>query len=162
MVLKDNVCHHVGPAPCIPESELCNINTLEMWPVLVGIRRWGHHFSGKTVIVYVDNTQVMYMLTNTSSTNNVCLKWLKEIFWLCIEHDIQLEPRYISSNDNFLADALSRATGDKVIDVGRLEEETEHWCCAKLLLSFFNRWRRDIQMSTTPTRNFSSPSNEGL
>lgn len=55
------------------------------------------------------------------------MEWLREIFWICIQHNIQLSPRYISSADNFLADSLSRVTGDKEIDFSCLHEGT-HDC----------------------------------
>lgn len=159
---QDDICQHTGPTPDLSEPERLNINVLEMWPVLVGLRRWAHYFAGKSVILYVDNTQVMYMLSNTSSTNSKCLTWLKEIFWLCIDNDIQLLPRYISSGDNFIADALSRLHGDKHVDVARLALEVKDWCCSKLLLSFFDRCTGDIQETTATTLDVSFASNKDM
>lgn len=138
-VMLENRCDHIGPHPVLPLEEKGNINTLEMWPVLVGLRRWGSYFTGKTVVLYIDNTQVMYMIANSASSNKTCMEWLRQIFWLCIKFNIQLKPTYITSADNFLADALSRVAGDKNIDITRLGQEAEHWCCAKHLLHLFDR-----------------------
>lgn len=143
----NNCCDHIGPHPDLPPQESRNINTLEMWPVLVGLQRWAAYFSGKTITLYIDNTQVKHMIINSSSSNETCMEWLRQIFWTCIKHNIHLNPVYISSTDNFLADALSRVLGSKDIDFPRLDRETTDWCCAKNLLSLFNRWDRT---SSTP------------
>lgn len=133
-----------------------------MWPVLVGLKHWCHYFRDKTLILYVDNTQVMYMLTNTSSSKNVCLGWLKEIFWLCIDHNGQLQQQYIASKDNFVADALSRASGDKPVDAKRLQRITKDWCCSNLLLPFFDRWKDDTGSSPTPSMDLDNTSNKEM
>lgn len=141
--VDDKVCGHIGSFPQLPQEEECKINTLELWPVLVGLRRWHHLFKDKRITVYVDNTQVKYMLTNSVSSNPTCMLWLREIFWLCVNSNIQLNPTYISSADNYLADTLSRVNGDKFIDVSQFYTEVKDWCCSKMLLSLFSRWRFD-------------------
>ena len=35
-----------------------NINVLELWPILVGVRQWGHLWGNRTVVFVTDNTQV--------------------------------------------------------------------------------------------------------
>lgn len=153
----DNRCGHIGPQPSLPDEESSNINTLEMWPVLVGLRRWASYFTGKSVTLYIDNTQVKCMIANSSSSNKTCMEWLRQIFWLCIDHNIQLRTAYISSADNFLADSLSRAFGEKDIDYLRLSKETEHWCCSNYMLSLFDRWKRDTTPTTESTVDVSCP-----
>ena len=36
------------------------------------------------------------------------MEWLREIFWLCFIHNIEIYSTYIKSADNTLADQLSR------------------------------------------------------
>lgn len=48
-----------------------NINVLELWPVVVGIYRWGELLRGHELNVVVDNMQVMYMLPTGGSVNSV-------------------------------------------------------------------------------------------
>ena len=36
------------------------------------------------------------------------MSWLREIFWLCFIHNIEIYATYIKSEDNILADQLSR------------------------------------------------------
>lgn len=55
-------CSHIGPRPDCLVDDSTNINVLELWPVLVGLKRWGRLFEGRSVQVLVDNTQVMHLL----------------------------------------------------------------------------------------------------
>lgn len=48
------------------------------------------------------------LLTNYVSTNANCLRLLRELFWVLVNNDIQLDVRHISIVDNLLADTLSR------------------------------------------------------
>lgn len=105
----DTDCHHVGEAPCYDNVDYSNINVLELWPILLGLKRWYTLLAHKSVLIYTDNTQVKCMLRKGMSSNKTCMSWLREIYWLCVIYDIQLLPRYISTSDNTLADALSRA-----------------------------------------------------
>lgn len=148
-IALDNCCSHIGPHPDLPEKEKGNINTLELWPVLVGLKRWCEYFRGRSIKLYVDNMQVKYMIINNVSSNAMCMQWLRDLFWLCISYNIHLNPVYITSEDNFVADALSRVSGSKPIDVRRLQTETKNWCCSDSLLSFFDRWSPDSAKEAT-------------
>ena len=104
----DSPCNHVGPFPTLNECYLNNINVLELWPILLGIKRWGEKLRNKSVLTFTDNTQVMYMLTNGKSCNQTCMAWLRELFWLCVFYNIEIVPRYINTKCNLVADTLSR------------------------------------------------------
>ena len=101
-------CNHICFRPVYDLSAYNNINELEMWPIVVGLKRWAPSFKDQTVYVFTDNTQVMYMLINGGSTNEVCKRWIKEIFWICAIYNIDLLPRYINTKSNLVADTLSR------------------------------------------------------
>ena len=58
-----------------------NINILEMWPILVGVRCWGHLSEDHTVVFITDNTQVMAALNSGRSKNKITMGWLRLIFW---------------------------------------------------------------------------------
>ena len=57
-----------------------NINALELWPIVEGLMCWHPEFKGKSVTVFTDNTQVMYMLRKGTSTNATCMEWLRVNF----------------------------------------------------------------------------------
>lgn len=116
----DTPCDHVGPAPVFNNTDYSNINILELWPILLGLHRWYKLFQGKTVRILTDNTQVMGMLKKGSSINVTCMDWVREIFWVCVLHNIHLQPEYISTEDNVLADTLSRLAYGSVLNVSQM------------------------------------------
>ena len=91
-----------------------NINVYELWPVLVGLKRWGHLYKNTRVHAITDNMQVLAMLNTGRSKNKLCMEWLREIFWLCFVYNIEIFSTYIKSEDNVLADHLSRLDYNKV------------------------------------------------
>ena len=101
-------CSHVGFHPVLDVFDRNNINELEMWPVVVGLKRWVNLFANKALRVVTDNTQVMYSLIKGCSSNSTCNRWLKEIFWICAVYNITLIPSYINTKSNLVADTLSR------------------------------------------------------
>ena len=42
------------------------------------------------------------------SKNKLCMSWLRELYWTGSKHNIELHASYIRSEDNVLADQLSR------------------------------------------------------
>ena len=100
-------CSHLA-APPVFEVAPKNINVLELWPVVLGIQRWGPFFKDCFVHVKTDNMQVLAMLCTGRSSNKLCMSWLREIFWMCFVWNIDIKASYIRSADNHLADALSR------------------------------------------------------
>ena len=85
-----------------------NINVYELWPVLVGLRRWASRYKNTRLNAVTDNMQVLAMLNTGRSKNKLCMEWLREIFWICFIHNIEIYSTYIKSADNTLADQLSR------------------------------------------------------
>ena len=85
-----------------------NINVYELWPVVVGLKRWGHAYANSMVNIVTDNMQVLAMVNTGRSKNNLCMEWLRELYWTCFINNIDLFATYIRSADNILADQLSR------------------------------------------------------
>ena len=71
IVLEDTFCSRI----------VSNIN--ELWPIVEGLKCWYSEFKGKSMSVFTDNTQVMYMLRKGTSTNATCMSWLGEIILIC-------------------------------------------------------------------------------
>ena len=137
-ILLSSLCNHIVSRPISEEFDMSNINVLEFWPVLLGIKRWAHLFVNKKVVVYTDNTQVMFMLINGGSSNPTCMHWLRELFWICAIYNIELIPKYINTKCNVIADTLSRIP---YVDVSSKLEELLHnsnLCC---LTELFNNYR---------------------
>lgn len=105
-----NSCKHVVNPPVDSSVDFTNINTLELWPIVMGLKRWYPYFKNSTLVIYTDNTQVKFMLSKGVSSNRLCMSWIREIYWICEIYNIQLDVRYVSTSDNILADALSRVS----------------------------------------------------
>ena len=102
-----NVHDHVlSPPNYLPTG--ASINTLELWPVILGVRRFAPSHRDTTIEIVTDNSQVMYMINTGRSSNKFCMSWLRELFWLCFVFNVRLFASYVRSENNVLADALSR------------------------------------------------------
>lgn len=96
-----------------------DINTLELWPVVCAIRRWGPYLKNRQVTCRSDNQQVIHMLNTGRSRNTMCMRWLRELFWLSFVFNVHIIPWYVRSGDNIGADILSRLSNPQVIPLFR-------------------------------------------
>lgn len=104
----DSECKHIVSPPSCNYYDESNINVLELWPIVCALQRWGILMKDSEVECVSDNMQVIYMLKTGRSKNVPCMYWLRELFWICLIYDIFLSPTYIRSEDNKVADILSR------------------------------------------------------
>ena len=88
--------------------ETSNINYLELFAIYWGLFLWGARLQGLTVVVWSDNvTAEAYARELWGKAAYIPL--LKQIWYLCVEHDIRLLPLRIDTKSNVISDALSRA-----------------------------------------------------
>lgn len=91
-----------------PHLQSCHINELELFTVLLALRRWGPQLSQKWIVIYIDNTVTKSWLNKGTSGSKRTIVWLREIFWICAVHNFRVTSRYIPTTDNPTADTLSR------------------------------------------------------
>ena len=103
--LEDNSCGHIISSLSCDLYDKTNINELELWPIISGLRVWYPELKGKSVSIFTDNTQVYHMVRN--ETDKTCMQWLREIFWICKIYQIRPFPYYINTKNNLVADTLS-------------------------------------------------------
>ena len=96
IALENSSCGHITSPPGMDTYDRSNINELELWPILEGLRCWYPEFKGKSVTIFTDNTQVMYMLRKGTSTNSTCMEWLREIFWITKIFNIRIVAKYVT------------------------------------------------------------------
>ena len=113
-----------------------NFNELVLWPIVEGLRCWYPEFKGKSVTVFTDNTQVMYMLRKSTSTNATCMNWLREIFWITKMFKMRLVAKYVNTKSNLVADTLSRIIYIKSEDEARRCLQGSILCCMENLFIF--------------------------
>ena len=99
--------HHLESPPT-PEEQCSNINEMEFWPVLCAIKKWGDKWKDTEVFFVTDNTQVLHMINSGRSSNQLCMGWIRQLFWLSVTHNFHPKSVYIRSEHNVICDALSR------------------------------------------------------
>ena len=122
-------CSHMADPPHdLPAKP--NINVYELWPLVVGLKRWGSFFRNSRLRFITDNMQVLAMVNTGRSSNTTCMSWLREMFWLCFLLNIDIWATYIPSADNVLADALSRVLYPGVASKCLSLLDTNNMCCS--------------------------------
>ena len=93
-----------------------HINTKEMRAVEQGLLRWGRHWRGAKVSLYIDNQAVVQGISNQSIRGNT-MGVLRRCLLRASKWDIELRPTWIPTKENILADALSRFNQEKIADI---------------------------------------------
>lgn len=84
------------------------IHLKEFWCVIVAAKLWGHLWSGKRVAIYCDNEAVVHTITNQKPTDPELQNCLREFLFHVCTYKFQPVLLRISSEDNYIADFLSR------------------------------------------------------
>ena len=88
----------------------------EAYAVLFAFAKWGHHWRNHTVIVRSDNSIVVAAL-NSCSVRGDTIDVLQLILLAACLDDIEIIGEWISTQENWIADALSRFQLDKVANI---------------------------------------------
>lgn len=70
----DSPCEHIVKPPSLSPEDSSNINVMELWAVVVALEKWSDLYRNQTVVLYIDNRQVICMLSNGASINS---QWLR-------------------------------------------------------------------------------------
>ena len=90
-----------------------HINVKEMIAVLVAFKRWAPLLAGCRLHLFCDNTAVVSSLRRRTSRGRL-MAVLRKTLLLAARYDIEIEPQWIPSAENCLADALSRFEADRI------------------------------------------------
>ena len=85
-----------------------HINELELFTVLLALRRWGSRLTGSHVRIRSDNAVTVAVLNKSTSRSANLMPMIKEIFWLSVKHNILISSAHVPGKDNVLADRISR------------------------------------------------------
>jgi hypothetical protein len=92
------------------------IDWKEAYAVLFAFAKWGHLWTGHTVLVMCDNTIVVNAI-NSKSVRGQTIDPLQLLFLTAALYDIEVSSTWLSSKDNWIADALSRFELHKIADI---------------------------------------------
>lgn len=80
----------------------------ELLPVVLACMVWGSAWTGHRVQCHCDNQAVVACLRSRTSMNRHCLHMLRALAFIEARHWFLLQPLYINTKLNYLADELSR------------------------------------------------------
>ena len=86
-----------------------NINELELFNVVVTIRKWKEKLQGKTILVLCDNKTSVMSLFSGKTKNDFMAACLREMWYLASTNDMFIKCEHIAGSANNEADLLSRA-----------------------------------------------------
>ena len=84
-----------------------DIQFKEMMAVLYALRQWRSKLAGARVVIYCDNQAVVNGISHTS-IHGQAMAPLRDIVLILASDDILLQPRWLPTKENCLADDLSR------------------------------------------------------
>ena len=90
-----------------------HINVKEMVTVHRAFKKWGPLLAGCHLVIFCDNTAVVSSLRRRTTRGRL-MAVLRQTLLLAARYDIEIDPRWIFSGENCLADALSRFQADKL------------------------------------------------
>lgn len=99
-----------------PIGSSAHVSVHELEALLVAFGIWACSWQQSKVITYTDNTTAFSGLTNLT-LRGPGNKPLRKILLLAAQNDIVIEARWIKSEDNGLADALSRGNSALIADL---------------------------------------------
>ena len=85
-----------------------SIAYLESYAVTVGVYLWLRKFRNRRIIIKCNNQAVVQMINNTSSSCKHCMILIRVIVLQCLVHNVRLFTKYVKTDRNEIADALSR------------------------------------------------------
>lgn len=122
------------------------IHWKEMWAVLRAAQIWGHLWRGHEVVLRIDNEAIATCLRTGSIDHPPTQALFRRFALLAAQAGFTFRPKWISTHDNFVADALSRFQWLK------LSKLYPHWALP------YTSGTRPARVSTQPSHSPSFPS----
>ena len=85
-----------------------HISQLEMLAVAIAAHQWGEYLAGRRIVVRVDNESSVYTINSGRCRDGGMMVAMRQLFFAACKHSFALRSRWISTEDNVLADAASR------------------------------------------------------
>ena len=85
-----------------------SIEYLELYALCIGIFTWGKYLKNSRFWIFCDNESVERMVNNITSGCKNCMKLIRMLVLRCLDLNLRIFVKHVSSKDNYLADSLSR------------------------------------------------------
>ncbi len=91
-----------------PESwKELNIAVLELYPILLMLRLFGHTLGNSRIRFHCDNIAIVQIINKQSSRDSRIMSLLRPLGLALLKYNISFHCEHLSSEDNYLADAIS-------------------------------------------------------
>ena len=96
---------------CTPPDEYqdLHISDLELMAFVIAIHLWGERWAESHIKAFTDNKACLFLVQNGRSRSDLRLRMARFIGMQQVRHQFRLHTEYVRSEDNVLADALSRS-----------------------------------------------------
>ena len=96
-----------------PEELSCSDNALsmalfEIYPIVVACVLWGAQWSGLKILFNCDNEATVHIINKGRSKIPTIMKFMRKLTWCAATNNFMIYARYINTERNDVADALSR------------------------------------------------------
>ena len=99
-----------------------SIKFQELYGVTVSVLLWAKYFCNRRICLFCDNMSSVFMINLSSSRCKSCMNLVRIITLESMKHNVRIFAKHLKSEDNFLADELSRFQMVKFWrDVNRLQ-----------------------------------------
>ena len=140
-----------------------HINWKEAYAVLFAFAKWGHLWAGKQVTIMCDNSAIVDAI-NKRSIRCDAINPLQLLFLTAALYDINISACWLSSEDNWIADSLSRFDFkrlanfqlDRLFDFSRRELGTPMFKLRQKLQAYFGMDLRQVPDLHTPKPGLST------
>ncbi len=85
-----------------------DISWLKLYALVLAVTLWGNHLHNKRVILRCDNQAVVGMVNANTTPEKHCMKLVLILVSVAMKYNCRLYARYIQTDENCCADALSR------------------------------------------------------
>lgn len=92
----------------LPKINAASIYVKELCAVLLAVLRWSNLWSHKSIHLFTDNKATAFALSSGRTKCPIANEVLRDILWLLAINNVTMTVSYITSKDNYIADALSR------------------------------------------------------
>ena len=90
-----------------------SIEYLELFALTASVLNWIKPFANKRVVIFCDNISVMQMINKSTASCGNCMVLVRFVTLECLIHNVRLYTQHVKSQDNEIADALSRNQIDR-------------------------------------------------
>ena len=90
-----------------------NIVEREIYPILIACQQFGHYWTGQKIRIFIDNENAKLAIVNKDIRREKAHRLLIRIFELMMHFKFEIYAERIATEDNILADALSRLQIEK-------------------------------------------------